>query len=166
MDEISLHEEFEEMSLLSLALLSSRVSSVLWKFKKNMLGFISEEDEGALSEAKEFVSQVRNGSMVTSQEGAAAYLPDLESVKAYDYARRVWSLPSFQGDPPLDDEAVEKKIGTYEYVIDSVESRKQLSEEGLKATNEKVDEVQRFFIYLSDTITDLLDKVEIKRSKK
>ena len=166
MDEISLHEEFEELSLLSLALLASRVSSVFWKFKNDKLRSISEEEKGALSEAKKFIVQVRSGSMVTSQEGTAAYLPDLESVKAYDHARRVWSFPSFQGDSPPDDEAVLEKIDSYEHVIDSVERYEQLSPQDLTEANEKVDEVQEFFTCLSDTITDLLDEVEIRRSKK
>lgn len=144
------YEEFDELSLLSLALLSSRLSRLIWKAKNGKLKTFSINEIKILQEGKKFILRAKDGSIADSISAKKKYLPDIESVKAYDLTRGVW--PSAK--------SLLDKLNVYEEVFNYIEQKKGLLDK--KDSNEikkKLDKTQIFFIRLNSKLIDLVDEV-------
>lgn len=160
-----LYEEFEELSLLSLALLASRVSRLIWKAKNEKMKTISKDENIILQEGKKFILKVKNGSIVNSTEGTEGYLPDLESVRAYDCAKEAWSSILFEKRFSSNNTSFIDKLNVYEQVFNYIEKNKELpNKKESEKIKKELDEVQNFFISLSNKIKDLIDEAEIINS--
>ena len=159
-----LYEEFEELNLLSLALLASRVGRLIWRAKNGKMKTISKDE--ILQEGKKFILKVKNGSIVNSikKEGTEGYLPDLESVRAYDYAKEAWSSTLFKKGFSSSNSFVDN-LNAYEQAFNYIEENEGIpNKNGSKKIKKDLDEAQNFFLSLSNKIKDLVDEAEIVNS--
>lgn len=145
------YEEYDELSMLSLALLASRLSRLIWKAKTGRLKTVSKEEIKILREGKKFISRVKDGSMMNQTRGKEGYLPDLKSLKAYNYAREAWSPNGSFLD----------KLDNHEKILNYIEENKGLPDaEDSNKMREELDEAQFSFIKLSDKLRDLVEEGE------
>ena len=161
-----LYVEFEELYLLSLALLASRVGRLMWRAKNGKMKSVSKDENIILQEGKKFILKVKNGSIVNSikNEGTEGYLPDPESVRAYDCAKEAWSSTLFKKGFSSNNSFIDN-LEAYEQVFNYIEENGGLSNKnGSKKIKGDLDGVQRFFLSLSNKIKDLVDEAEIVNS--
>ena len=161
-----LYEEFEELNLLSLALLASRVGRLMWRAKNGKMKTVSKDEKTLLQEGNKFILKVKNGSIfnLIKKEGAEGYLPDPESVRAYDCAKEAWSSALFKKGFSSNGGFIDN-LKAYEQVFNYIEKNGGLPNKNrLKEIKVDLDEVQKFFLSLSNKIKDLVDEAECANS--
>jgi hypothetical protein len=126
---------------------------------------ISKDENIILQEGKKFILKVKNGSIVNSSEGTEGYLPDLETVRTYDCAKEVWLSTLFKKSFSPNNTSFIDKLNVYEQVFNYLEKNKGLpNKKESEKIKKKLDEIQYFFLGLSNKIKDSIDEAEIINS--